>query len=393
MEEKEFKINDYITLKLEKKHTVIYVAGKKFDQCKYLAFQIELQNVQNYDNIQSIDEMEQLDRSNKFKHLNISPEEEFWGHCSNIHAWIENDYDTRLLHSNLAFPLLKKLTEVGNSKATKVFKNEIGMRLKSNYPPVVHFLCKEGYIGYLTIEEIFSLGDEPFILNLGNILLSSHKLDKAIKCFEKILSIEPHSRDTWNILAMAYLRYNKVDKAVECLKRALKIFPNDITILNNLVSSFYKQNNSIKVIKYTHKLILLEPGNIMLLKRLSGAYLKINEIDNAILHAKKVVNLKPEDGRGWLQLGYCYEKKGDIKKANEFFKKAEELNPTPSITLESIFNVLDKNEWQNIKDLIVKLKIKDMLHAELLQLKLLRLAKEHQILMEIINKRKKWKLK
>ncbi|MFX1236395.1 MAG: hypothetical protein ACFFAS_15615 [Promethearchaeota archaeon] len=41
---------------------------------------------QEYDDIQSIDEMEQKDRSQEFRNLSFSPEEEFWGHCSNLQA-------------------------------------------------------------------------------------------------------------------------------------------------------------------------------------------------------------------------------------------------------------------------------------------------------------------
>ena len=112
MAKKKFKINEHITLKLENERTYIYVAGKRFDQCKYLVFQINLNESSDYDEIQSIDEMEQQDRSQGFGRLNIAPEEEFWGHCSNLQVWAENDYDTRLLHRNLAFPLLKKLVEL-----------------------------------------------------------------------------------------------------------------------------------------------------------------------------------------------------------------------------------------------------------------------------------------
>lgn len=32
----EFKVNDYITLKLENNTTVIYVDNKRFNQCKFL---------------------------------------------------------------------------------------------------------------------------------------------------------------------------------------------------------------------------------------------------------------------------------------------------------------------------------------------------------------------
>ena len=41
MAEKEFKVSEYITLKMEQDQTLIYVNGERFDQCKYLAFQID----------------------------------------------------------------------------------------------------------------------------------------------------------------------------------------------------------------------------------------------------------------------------------------------------------------------------------------------------------------
>ena len=55
----------------------------------------------------------------------MSSKTEFRANCSNLQAWVENGYDTRLLHRNLAFPLLKKLTNVGDLHAKKVFKDEI----------------------------------------------------------------------------------------------------------------------------------------------------------------------------------------------------------------------------------------------------------------------------
>ncbi|HDZ18267.1 hypothetical protein LCGC14_0736600 [marine sediment metagenome] len=69
--------------------------------------------------------------------------------------WAELESNTRLLHSNLAFPLLKKLTEVGDPLAKRVFKEEIAKRLESGYWPVIEFLKNEKYIDLLSREEFF----------------------------------------------------------------------------------------------------------------------------------------------------------------------------------------------------------------------------------------------
>lgn len=146
----EFKINEYLTLKLQWNSTEIYVAGEYFMQCKYLLFNVikDKEHHEKYKNIASIDEMEKLyDRTNELqKDVSITPEEEFWGHCSNLQVWAENEYNCDLLHSNLAFPLLKKLMEAGDPKARRAYKEEIARRLTRDFSKNFPFLFDGGYL-------------------------------------------------------------------------------------------------------------------------------------------------------------------------------------------------------------------------------------------------------
>ena len=146
----EFKINKFITVKQEKNKVNIYVNNEEFSQCKYLLINIPIDQIQEFDEINSIDEAaELLDHSLEGDEPQISIETEFWGHCSNLQAWVENNYDTRLLHSNLAFPLLRELYELGDAQAKKAFKEEIAKRLTCEYEPIIHFLLIEGYLDKL----------------------------------------------------------------------------------------------------------------------------------------------------------------------------------------------------------------------------------------------------
>ena len=163
----EFKINEYITLKLERGKTFIYVNGKRFLQCIRLVLNIQKTKVQMYDEINSIDEAADLYAKHIFqnrlipeegaiisKGYDITVEQEFWGHCSNIQAWVEHDYDTRILKSNISFPLLRQLTQVGDPLAKKVFKKEIALRIEDGNHSVVQYLINEGYLRYLAPSEI-----------------------------------------------------------------------------------------------------------------------------------------------------------------------------------------------------------------------------------------------
>ena len=155
---KDFKINDFLALKLEDGETNIYVNGEIFEQCKYLMVNIPIENPERFEVIESIDEAADMlgwtDEGQEGIEYDIDTETEFWGHCSNLQAWYEHDYDTRLLHSYLAFPLLKKLTDVKDPLAMRVFKGEIVKRLESGYPTVIELIIQEGYLEYFNRAEL-----------------------------------------------------------------------------------------------------------------------------------------------------------------------------------------------------------------------------------------------
>ena len=160
-----FKVNKYITLKLENNRTNIYVDGKEFNQCKFLLLNLPEHLIEKSEIIESIDGIDDL--AEELNHelegiqyniqKEITPEIEFFGHCSNIQAWVEHGYNTRILHSNLSFPLLKRLTEVGDPKAKAIFKEEIADRFIIGNQTLREILNEGNYLGYLDIEEIMMI--------------------------------------------------------------------------------------------------------------------------------------------------------------------------------------------------------------------------------------------
>lgn len=168
---KAFKVNQYITLRLEGGRTIIYVKDEPFRQCKFLLIDIPIKKIELLNEIESIDEAaEKLDQAPEHitpDNKQLPLEDEFWGHCSNLQVWAENNYNTRLLHCNLAFPLLRKLINIGDPKADIVFKEEIAKRIESGYLPTIRFILENHYLDNFSEDEIH------------NILL---KLDGNIKC-------------------------------------------------------------------------------------------------------------------------------------------------------------------------------------------------------------------
>ncbi|MFX1259037.1 MAG: hypothetical protein ACFFAN_14355, partial [Promethearchaeota archaeon] len=88
---REFVINNYLKLKLERNRTNIYINNTLFNHCKYILLDIPIEQIEDFNEIDSIDEAaEKLNHSLERlyqKNIKISPETEFWGHCSNLQAW------------------------------------------------------------------------------------------------------------------------------------------------------------------------------------------------------------------------------------------------------------------------------------------------------------------
>ncbi|MFX1377196.1 MAG: hypothetical protein ACFFA0_15430 [Promethearchaeota archaeon] len=186
-----FTINEHFELRLENSQTNIYVNNELFIQCKYLLLNLTLEELENLKGIRSIDEVvEKLYRSHEFSDdikMKISPEVQFWGHCSNLQVWYENNYNSCLIHSNLAFPLLKKLTEAGDIIAKKIFKEEIAKRFENGHLGNIQFLLYNNYLNFLNSVEIECLFEQssPKLIEIILIQLKP-LLDSILTNYRKI---------------------------------------------------------------------------------------------------------------------------------------------------------------------------------------------------------------
>lgn len=220
---REFKINEFITLKLIERETKIFINDQYFDQCKFLLFNILVEEITRFDEIRSIDDIADMlnwteDGQQNVKY-EIEPETEFWAHCSNMQVWVEHDYDTRLLYSNLAFPLLKKLTEIGDPVARRVFKEEIAIRLESGAKNVFWFLLEGDYLQFLTKEELTTL----FTPDLIKKLLVQHRYERENVTYPLIDGLKKHIPGIIDILGGIILDPN-IDIGVRTTLHNIGIF-------------------------------------------------------------------------------------------------------------------------------------------------------------------------
>jgi len=273
----EFKVNEYLTLKLENDETIIYVKGKQFNQCKFLLLEIPINEITLLEDLKSIDEaaerLTNILELIKGKRIDkIPPKTEFWGHCSNLQVWFEYNYDTRLLHSNLSFSLLRKLSELGDPLANKVFKEEIVKRFHSGYIPSIYYLIKEGYLNYLNNDEIKLIFFENNIKlkqQLENI--DKNLVDESFYILKKLIKIgDPHTN---KVLKKAIGNLTSIKK--------LDLSGNKLTELPETIGNL----NSLHNLNLFWNILTKLPetiGFLTLLKELKLGNNKLKELPEAI---------------------------------------------------------------------------------------------------------------
>ncbi|MHA1148989.1 MAG: tetratricopeptide repeat protein [Promethearchaeota archaeon] len=284
-----FRINENITIRLENGDSNIFINDKMIVQKKF----------------KSVEEEAQIYRDSSKSKKFISEETEFWGHCSNIQKWVENNYNTILLDRSIAFPILRELVEIGDLKAKEAFKDEIKKRIKSNYLPVQIFLIANGYLKNFSDEELKELIDgikeyhnslddetcnherkeisEAFRNSIYSDYRFIHRDDKrVIKLCEIAIEFDDKNTSAWYEMALSYSFVNDFDNAEKFYKRALEINPDDILSLGNLCDIYLKLNK-------TQDILNLLEGNLMediiysqLYIILAKAYNKLGNLNKAL---------------------------------------------------------------------------------------------------------------
>ncbi len=156
---------------------------------------------------------------------------DFFVNCSNLQAWVEHDYNTRLLDYALSFPILKKLAEKGDEYARMRFKEELIEWFKRGSKEVQEFIVDS----YDLLEE---LGEDFYSMYEPNTAEVLKAVDKNKHYYARededfnitYLKLEMESRDEITLLPT-------VSKLPKLEKLKLKLPPHskkDVECLKNL---------------------------------------------------------------------------------------------------------------------------------------------------------------
>ena len=375
-----FQINKFIELRLEDGRTNIYVNNQYFRHCKYVLLRKRLFEIENEGilDIDSIDELaEQLDNSLKQdlpEKTDIPVETQFWVHCSNMQVWAEHDYDSKLLHSNLSFPLLKRLTEVGDSIARRVFKDEIAERFASKHESVSLYLIIGGYLNFLNDEELLTLAElnreifEDNLMYVRKEFVYTYLTDdgKIIERLEKKYKtpFNPLRKSTFLELVEknTFFVENKRITKIDLSELNIRTIPHEIFKLKSLdtlsvsfcglerVPEAISKLINLKIIALNSNCLQTVPKSIGQLKSLQILYLSNNELKSL---PETLFNLKNLEilGLGSNKLTYIPEEIDKLESLKSLYLHSNKLKSLP----ESIGNLHDLENLTIYSNLLTSL--------------------------------------
>ncbi|KKK95942.1 hypothetical protein LCGC14_2667750, partial [marine sediment metagenome] len=366
MKVKSFRLNNYLELRLEKGKTIIYLQGKPVSQCLQLVMQIPNEDVGVYDFINSIDEANEVKNAmleeegliERTERPLITPEEEFWGHSSNLQVWVEHGYDTRILHSNLSFPLLKRLMLAGDKKAKKVFNEEVAKRCDDGYVPVILTLFENGCINHLngeqfnyvmsSLERLLNqeLEQEDKIIVLFVLFieqLKNHNLSRANKFYRHLKEYDiPENQkfcSLWRFAGRIYLRESEnsdeelflIERSKKCLKKAIDLDTTDFYSWYYLSKAYLKYNDKVKAIWAIRAALSIKPNIYKALFFLGEIYVAYKEYSKAIDVFTTASYLPADTSEVWKRLGFCFEQIKEFEMAITLYKGVLEIKPDKKV--------------------------------------------------------------
>ncbi|MBN2150785.1 MAG: tetratricopeptide repeat protein [Candidatus Lokiarchaeota archaeon] len=330
-----FVVNEHLDVVWDPKQerVQVLVDGQPVLHCAFLVGNISISDdeVSCIDDLAARKDVKRIKGS--FVRNLLSIKEEVLAHASNIQAWAEHDYNTRILHSNIAFPLLKALAIAGDVKAGRIFEAEIVERLRDGTPATQKIIvesCEDHITTSLLRDLIEGCHDDKKValLNrIGSFLGMKGEYSRAIQATRMAIAIKADDNSTWLQLAHLLQWNNDVTGAIDAYKKALEIKPDDAPAWLELSSFFRRlgdEDSTIDALMHSLSTMdvqsLADPIPRRFLKNYAEACHFTMAVDNILASNSKIAI-------AWVLKGDLLASNGNVDAAKQAFLTAIECNP------------------------------------------------------------------
>ena len=175
--------------------------------------------------------------------------------------------------------------------------------------------------------------DPALYYNLAFSLKASSQFYDALYNFNKVLSLSPQIKETYNEIACIYECLNDLNSARDYWSKALQYDENYAQAEINLANS-YRFDDENKALLKLNELSKKYHNDALVWYNIAWIYYNRHDYDKSIDMSNKALNLYPSSDTIRYLIGLCHLETNNENTAKSIFLEAEKLNPNnPNIKL------------------------------------------------------------
>lgn len=182
---------------------------------------------------------------------------------------------------------------------------------------------------------------EMLLFNMGYALYHAGKYEKSIKCYQKVIELNPDSTGAYKNTARAYLAMDMEDYAAGYLEKGRSDM-NDSLLRVVLGSIYYKRGETGKALEVLNEITGKDIKRSEVLKYKGKAALKEKKFEEAERCFSKLTELEPEEPLNYYHLALAQR---ELKRSGDALKTYERglaVNPDDSRLLYNAALLLDE---------------------------------------------------
>jgi protein O-GlcNAc transferase len=171
---------------------------------------------------------------------------------------------------------------------------------------------------------------------------NAHNLEKAIRLYDKILTLDADHSDANHLSGLISLSVGNTDEAEEKILKAIKVSPNEAMYYNSLGNVFKAKNKSEEAEYAYFSALKIDPRLHEAHHNLGKLFEKIDNLDNAKYHLMEAISLNPNSFESTFSLARILIKLATFPEAVNFFEKALIIEPGNADVFNGLAFALEK---------------------------------------------------
>lgn len=208
---------------------------------------------------------------------------------------------------------------------------------------------KESLTILLELERIDSFNTEVYV-TIANVFSQLRDHDKAIKYYEKALSLDEFDQDDEDLielqldLALEYENIGQYHKAIQVLERVLNNNTDNEAAIYEIAYCYERIGEFDKCIEYYNLYIDNNPYSFTAWYNLGNIYFLKKNYEKAIWAYDYSIIINENFASAYFNLGNTYMQQEDIEKAISAYKECLKIDPNDALTLCYLGEAYERTE-------------------------------------------------